>query len=129
LQDFKRTATLIAFAFPVGFYTTFVIQCLWNWFAVPVFHLERASYWLIYGLNTLFGLLRERYALPEEQQWKRLFLVLDVCVPETRREHLMESIEGRNESEWVEFGFSIFGKVVSNSFVLGVGWVVYTFLL
>jgi len=31
----KKTLLVWGIAFIVGFYTTFVLQSLWNWFAVP----------------------------------------------------------------------------------------------
>jgi hypothetical protein len=41
----------------VGFYTVFVVMQLWNWFVVPLLNAPTASYWLIYGMSMLFGLL------------------------------------------------------------------------
>jgi hypothetical protein len=109
VKNFWRGTRLWIFGLLVGFYTTFVIQSLWNWFAVPAFHVQEASYWLIYGINMLFHLITESYTLPDEQRWKRAFIFLDACVQEPKRDVLKQQIEEELESEWSETGYFIFG--------------------
>jgi hypothetical protein len=63
VSDGKKAVTMWGFSFIVGFYCVFVIQQLWNWFAVPLLHFGTASYFQMYGLNTLFGLVTARDAV------------------------------------------------------------------
>jgi len=32
-------------------FTTFVLQNLWNWFAIPALHASEISFWVMYGLR------------------------------------------------------------------------------
>jgi hypothetical protein len=37
-------------SFVVGFYITFVLQTLWNWFVTTALRVDSISYWNMYGL-------------------------------------------------------------------------------
>ena len=94
MSDWKKFGMTWGISTLVGFYTVFVITQLWNWFAVPVLHLPEASYWLIYGLNMLFGLMTgvgEQENPADARRWSTLFIVLDTCVPEHKMEELKEA--------------------------------------
>lgn len=57
MKDVLKPVLMFAVAVAVGFYTGFVMQYLWNWFAAPAFHLDPISYWRMCGLVTLFNLI------------------------------------------------------------------------
>ena len=58
----------------VGLYTTFVLQSLWNWFATEAFHVSQISFWVMYGVVLVVGLLTEGQSnkFEEEQQIVKL---------------------------------------------------------
>ncbi len=112
----------------VGFYTIFVLMQLWNWFAVPLLHVPEASYWLIYGLSMVFGLLTGATGQDNpahERRWNSLFLILNACVPEHKMEDVKEDVRSETESIWSDVGLLIFGRVLTNSLTLGLGFVVH----
>ena len=78
----------------VGLYTTFVVQSLWNWFAVKAFNVPSVSYWEMYGLTMLLSSLLSRgeEEAKDEQRWKMATTILDACVPEDKRNQLPEEI-------------------------------------
>jgi len=57
MSDWKKFAMTWTASTLVGFYSVFVLMEVWNWFAVPLLHVSEASYWLIYGVSMLFGLM------------------------------------------------------------------------
>jgi hypothetical protein len=93
----------------VGFYSVFVLMQLWNWFAVPLLHVSEASYWLIYGLSMLFGLMTgvgEQDNPAHERRWNALFLILNACVPEQKMEDVKDV---RSDGKYmVRFGLADF---------------------
>ena len=117
------------FLFAVGFYTTFVIQQLWNWFVVPALHVELASYWLIYGITMIVDLLRERNTHADEHRWKQVFMVLEMSVPDPKRMELSESLNNKTEKAMKELGMDIAADFGAKTFVLVSGWAIHTFLL
>ena len=133
MADLKK----LLWAFPIGIvvslYTTFVIQNLWNWFAVPAFHVPEISFWGIYGLVLLVSLLAEGPKSGEkfaaEQRWKNIYHVLDACIPADKKEGVMELIKEENEGVWINVGIEVFQKIVSNTLTLLVGWGVHVFLV
>ena len=75
MTDWKKIGMTWVISTLVGFYTVFVLMQLWNWFAVPLLHVPEASYWLIYGLNMLFGLMTgvgEQENPAYERRWSTL---------------------------------------------------------
>lgn len=126
----------LVWAFPVGIvvslYTTFIIQKFWNWFAVPAFNLPEISFWVIYGLVLLISLLAEGQKtekFSEDQRWNNMSHILDACVPQEKREEVMELIKVENKEIWVKIGIGVFSKFVGNTFVFLIGWAVHTFLV
>src|SRR5215469_4322046 len=108
MADFKK----LLWAFPVGIvvslYTTFIIQNLWNWFAVPALHVPEISFWVIYGLVLLVSLLMEGQKSGDkfatEQKWKVVFHALDACIPSEKQEAVMEQIKQETEGIWFQVG-------------------------
>lgn len=128
MSDWKKFAMTWITSTLVGFYTVFVLMELWNWFAVPLLHAPEASYWLIYGLSMLIGLVTGSGGQDDpahERRWTMLFIVLDACVPEHKMEDLKEYVRVEKEGIWADVGLMIFGKVITNSLTLGLGFVVH----
>jgi hypothetical protein len=133
MADFKR----VLWAFPIGIvvslYTTLIIQSLWNWFALPAFQVPVLSFWRIYGLVLLIGLIMEwqkgsgKFA--DEQRWKGVLHALDACIPPEKKEEVLELIEEDNKGIWLRAVMDVFGKIVGNTLTLLIGWGVHEFLV
>ena len=110
----------------VGFYTTFVLTVLWNWFAVPAFHLSAISFWPMYGLTLLISLFQSHGGdINAEHRHKIVAVMLDACVPVERRAEVMEQLQEFAEEIWYEAGWKVSGQIVANSLALGIGLVVH----
>jgi len=128
MSDLKKLAMTWTVSTLVGFYSVFVLMQVWNWFAVPLLHVQEASYWLIYGLNMLFGLMTgvgEQDNPAHERRWNALFILLNACVPEQKMENVKEEVRSETESIWSDVGLMIFGRVLSRSLTLRLGFVVH----
>ncbi len=128
MSDWKKLATTWVTSTLVSFYTVFVLMQLWNWFAVPLLHVPEASYWLIYGVGMLFGLMTgadEPDNPAHERRWNVLFIILNACVPEHKMEDLKVEVGSETESIWSDVGWMIFNRVISRSLTLGIGVVVH----
>ena len=128
MSDWKKFAMTWTTSTLVGFYSVFVLMQVWNWFAIPLLHVQEPSYWLIYGLNMLFGLMTavgEQDNPAFERRWNSLFLILNACVPEHKMEELKEEVPSETEGIWSDVGLMIFGRVVSRSLTLGIGFLVH----
>ena len=128
MSDWKKFAMTWTASTLVGFYSVFVLMEVWNWFAVPLLHVSEASYWLIYGVSMLFGLMTgagEQENPVDERRWKGLFIVLDACLPEHKTEEVREEVRLETEGIWTDISTMIFGRVVSRSLTLGLGFVVH----
>ena len=130
MSDWKKFATTWMVSILVGFYSAFVLMEMWNWFAVPLLHVSESSYWLMYGVSMLFGLMTgasdgEQENPVHERRWEPLFIALDACVPEHKSEEVREEVRSETEGIWTAVGIMIFGKVLSRSLTLGLGFVVH----
>jgi hypothetical protein len=115
----------------VALYTTFAVECLWNWFATLALHVPEISFWGMYGLVLLIGLLADYRGqeFTAEQRWKRMLLAVDACIPEEKREDIKTQIENEDKvGIWIEAGSAIFAKVVGTTFVLLLGFVLHVFI-
>jgi len=129
MKEAFKPAWTYALAMAVGFYKAFVMQSLWNWFAVPAFHLEPISYWLMYGLYILFTLIYPSEENSENQRWDRLFKTLALCVPESQQDAVSELLQTQIDNAWFEMGMMVFGKFFSITTCLMIGWAIHTFLI
>jgi hypothetical protein len=122
----KKTALFMLTGAIVGMYTTFVIQCLWNWFVSPAFHISEVSFWGMYGLVLLIGLFRENYGnnFADEQKWKGIAIMLDACIPEPKKDEVGIQMDQLTQvGIWVDAGFHVFGQIAGNTFTLVLGFV------
>jgi hypothetical protein len=123
----EKALFLWSVPFVVGLYCVFVMQQLWNWFAVPLLHFSEASFLTMYGLNLFVGLVTAR-DLPdpmEEYRWKILMLTVDACVPAPVRGNLLEEL--KDEIEWRSWGVWVFGTAMAYTVTLGIGFIVHRF--
>jgi hypothetical protein len=106
-------------AFAVGFYTTFVLQNLWNWFVVPSINVPDISYWQMYGFNLLVITFIE----PDLFHMQ----VLHASLPE-EKQRTIEEITG--ERLWTEVvGPLLFYKLLNRTATLATGWAIHVFLM
>jgi hypothetical protein len=116
--------------FAVGFYTTFVLQCLWNWFVVGPFKVSPIGYWQMYGIHMLIQMVIERNTFEKDDHWRRTFAMLYLCVPsEKQEERWMKWLKTEHEDFWVKTGTAIFGKLAGSTTPLAIGWGIHTFLM
>jgi len=77
-------------------------------------------------VSMLFGLLTSNIDNPaHERRWNALFIILDACVPEHKMEDLKEAVRTETESVWSDIGFLIFGRILTASLTLGLGFAVH----
>ena len=110
----------------VGLFTAFVLTVLWGWFVVPTFSVAPVSFWVMYGLTLLVGLLRmDSNDTEAEHQHKVVAVMLDACVPAERREEVREELTEFAGQIWYELGWKLFGKAAGIAFNLAVGFFVH----
>lgn len=126
-MNWKKWALMWAIIIVVGFYTTFVLQTLWNWFAVAAFHVPEVSYWTMYGFMMLIHLVTDKSTFQSEEQAKRLGILITACVPEEKQTEVAEALKAEDDDIGVKLFGLIVGQVTGSSVVLFLGWVVYTF--
>jgi hypothetical protein len=118
----------------IALYTTFVLQHLWNWFVVSAFHTFEISFWTMYGITLVVGLLIQWEDTTTFHQLKGLTMMveaLEVCMPVDKREQLDEKFteEMTGFGIWKEIGLRSLSKIARNTFVLVMGWAVHVFLV
>ena len=130
-MDFKKVGVTFAISLVVGLYTAFVVQTFWNWFAVKAFGVPSVTYWEMYGVTMLLGLLfsRDGDSVKNDEQWKTAFMILDACVPPDKREFVADEMKARLDGIWLDMAFMVFGKFINNTVTLVLGWAIYTFLV
>ncbi len=108
-------------------YTTFVLTVLWNWFVVPALHVSDISFWLMYGLVLMLSLFRNPadQNFENERQWKRVMTAIDACIPEDRRDSVMEELKSQSSEIWINLGLVIFSSALGNTLSLGIGFIVH----
>jgi hypothetical protein len=58
-----------------------------------------------------------------------LWIVLDACVPEDKKEQLREELDAAHGSVWLDVGFLVLGGILDVTWALVLGWVVHAFLV
>jgi hypothetical protein len=124
----KKVAVIMLIAMIVNLYTAFVLQQLWNWFAVNALNASAVSYWTMYGLLMAVHLVTHKDSLQEELREKRMAIVLEACVQDSKRVEMNEYLKEENQLLASQLGSQIFGKAFGNTFTLALGWAVHTFL-
>jgi len=128
-MNWKKLGMVFALGLVVSFYTTFVLENLWNWFAVPALAAPQISYWTAYGFVLLIRLLFDKDATYKDQEvFGRLGMMIDACVPEEKRAELTEQLLEEDKGLAGRLGGGVLGEAVGVSITLGLGWAVHTFL-
>ena len=129
---FKKVVLFWALSVIMGLYTTLALTLLWNWFVSPVFHLTDVSFWLMYGLVLVVGLLRFSNNDEAREAERRLVIVitaLEFCIPTESREAAKSAVQDLMDRQmkrlWIEAGIPIVGQAFATTATLGVGFVVH----
>ncbi len=128
-MDWKKMVGTWGIAIVVGFYTTFVLQALWNWFAVQAFGAPHISYWMAYGFVLTLRLILDEPPFEKQEIYGRLEHLINACIPEEKREVLNEELLEEGKEFPARLGGAIFGQVVGLTLTLAIGWAVHTFLV
>jgi hypothetical protein len=82
----------------------------------------------MYGLTMLISLFRSSGDdIDAKHRHKIVAVMLDACVPDDKREQVMEQLQEFNEQMWNEAGWRVFEQIVGSSITLGIGFVVHLF--
>ncbi len=125
----KKSYLIWPTAFITGLYRTFVLECCWNWFAVPFLGVPGISYWGMFGINLLITLFFPSKNEANEYRWEILTATVETCVPEDRKEDLKNQLEAKYNDTSSRIIKMIFSELIGNTFVLVLGWCVAVFLL
>jgi hypothetical protein len=98
---------------------------LWNWFVAPAFHVAEISFWVMFGVNMLFGLLRSNSDIKEESRFKAMVTAIDACVPEEKRKEVDQRLEDLKGQVWIDASLSVFGQVMGDTLTLVIGFIVH----
>ena len=61
--------------------------------------LPAISFWVMYGLVLTIGLLTPKYSdKQQEHNFKTLWIVLDACAPNDKKEQLREELDAEHEN-------------------------------
>ena len=130
-----------------GLYTAFVLMNLWDWFVAPSFSLSQISFWMMYGLTLVVYVFRRpdyvrsrQSELRHEQRHKAITVMLNACVPAEQRTEMsnaLKEIQEETQAHPWKAGFSgtsgtwrdsVIGeadRIIQNTFVLGLGFVIH----
>jgi hypothetical protein len=131
LEDFVNWKQLLGtwgIGLLVSFYTTFVLQTLWNWFAVDGLSAPHVSYWVVYGLVLIIHLIIDEPPIEKQEIFGRLENLINACVPEEKREAVNELLLEDQKGLPSRLGWSLFGQAFGVTLTLGIGWAVHSFL-
>ena len=131
MKDIRRTLAMLFLVGPlISLYSTFVLMNLWNWFATEALHLPEISFWVMYGLVLIVGMLTWK---PDdkanEYSLKGLTICVDACVPEDQKQSVSEQLKDQYEGIWMDVGWTVFSRILDVTFTLVLGWAVHRFLL
>ena len=118
----KLGIALLLVGLLVAVYTAFVSMCLWNWFATRAFHASELSFFEMLGLVWLLQVLFRSVGQDSESQWRTLWTVLDILVPETKRDAHAAAMKELEKGVWVQAAASTIGQVVGNTAVFELGF-------
>ena len=112
-----------------GLWTAFVVQNLWNWFLAPAIHASELSYFEAVGILLLAYVLKKesKDRLENEERWDKAMVTLGACVPPGKAEELKLAHEKKEKPGWLMV-LNLASEPIGSTIVLGVGWVVHTFL-
>jgi hypothetical protein len=127
-MNIKKLLLTFVVGWVVSFYTTFVFQNLWNWFAVEALHAPEIGYWTMFGLLILIRMVTRKDEATEQGRYEKLTKLVVACVPLEKQDEVREEIEEEKKNLHWTLGGAIIGEAIVIAFALGVGWAVHTFL-
>ncbi|MGD0404356.1 MAG: hypothetical protein ABSB66_14290 [Candidatus Acidiferrales bacterium] len=104
------------------FYTAFVVMNLWNWFVTRAIHAPSIGYLTVYGLLLIVQLFRALPRQSEELKYKRLMIMLDACVRDSRREAMADELREINKETTDVPSWMVIETLVGNTIALILGW-------
>lgn len=115
------------------FYSTFVMQNLWNWFVAEAIHAAEISYWRAFGILVVLTVIRYNVenTYEKEMQAPRIYRMVETLLsPEARAElHKSFEVEDQSWSATIAGVNPQVGKTILNTVALAAGWGVHTFLI
>jgi len=116
------------------FYTTFVMQCYWNWFLSRALSIHEISFFGMMGVLLFIQLIVEGYSSVREHntqyRLKKFYELVFIFIPKEREDEVLSTIKEFDEQESeISKGFEIvFGKLFSNTTSLIIGFVVQSLI-
>jgi hypothetical protein len=127
--NWKKWLGMWVIVIVVGFYTTFVLQVLWNWFAVEALLAPLISYWAMYGLLMLAHLVFDKPSFESDEKLKRLAIMANASVPNENRREVDDALKAEEDNMGWKLGSLILSQAVTNTFALVLGWVIHDILV
>jgi hypothetical protein len=106
-------------------YIAFVLQNLWNWFAVKALNVSGIGFWSTCGLLIMINLFANTLREDNNEKWKGAYSLLEACVPEERREVVDEETRERIRMRWIHAASSAFEKIVGVTLAFFGGWIIH----
>lgn len=128
-MNWKKVTLMWLVAIVVGFYTTFVLQTLWNWFAVEALHAPTISYWTMYGLMMLVRLVFDKNGAEMDERFKRLGILVQGCIRDDKSDEVRTAIEDEEKGLPLTLGAIAGGQAIANTLTLAIGFFVKAFLI
>jgi hypothetical protein len=124
-----KTVINWGFSYISGFYMSFALMELWDWFAVSAFHVEPIRYWNMYGLVILVRLFTPSINLVAIEKWEIAMKMIEACIPEDKRVATMAAIQRDGMGDNMQMLIANFMDIASSTISLAIGWAVHTFLM
>ena len=105
----------------------FVVMNLWNWFVSSVIHAAEISYWQALGFLMLVYVIQLRGDVSTDENWERLFMVLEVLLPAHADGKVTQAIRDGKGDNWKGELVRAFGRLVVYALILVFGWGLHTF--
>lgn len=128
-----KKAILYSLSFIGGLYTVFVMQHLWNWFAVDVITVSRISFLNMLGLVILADMLLNRVSKIKNFQstslCKLASYILNTCLPEAKKEAVEKFLTTQRNNISENVGIKTLGVFLRNTGILVIGGVIYNVMM
>lgn len=112
-----------------GLFIPFVLQHLWNWFAVPAFNLHEILYWQMFGIFLFARVLLFQGDDPKtDYRWQKTLDLLAFSVLKENQEKAVDRIKELNDQSWRAGLQKPFTEALLGACALVLGWIVHFFL-
>jgi hypothetical protein len=129
----KKMPLLFVIGIFVSLFDAFVLQSLWNWYAVPYLRLPEITFWATYGLLLLIQVIVREGSNNNEVEankirWDTIDYVMNLLLSQENIERVKEFLKEKEDAIWVTAGSHVFVRVAGNAVTLGTGWMIHAFL-